>query len=163
MPRISEVEHAKRALAEFEVRSAEQARQRLQEQHDSAGRWLLASLFSINAGAIVALIGADRFKDINLVWPLVSYFVGVLFSFAMAVAIQLSDRKMVVAVHSWGQVWTTFVTTGELVKASEEDAKAKIMEAEMVGRRGRVFGLFSMVSWIVASAWALSLIGFGSR
>ena len=162
MPSMVDVELTKRALAQFEVRSAEQARQRLMEQHDSGARWLLASLFSINAGAIVALAGADRFKDINLIWPLAFYFLGVLFSFAMAVAIQLSDRKMVSAVHSWGLVWTTFVTTGEIVEANEEAAKTKIKEAENIGRRGRVFGLFSMLSWVVASAWALSLIRFGA-
>ena len=163
MAGVPDIALAKHALAEFEVRAAEQSRQRLQEQHDSGTRWLLASLFSINAGAIVALIGADRFKDTNLVGPLGFYFAGVLFSFAMAVAVQISDRRMVAAVHGWGQVWTTFIKTGQLDADGEQKARARITDAENVGRRGRSFGLLSMLSWIVASGWALSLIGFGSK
>ena len=154
---------AKRALAEFEVRSAEQARQRLQEQHDAGARWLLASLFAINAGAIIALIGSELIDSDTAVGPLILYFAAVLCSFAMGVAVQISDRRMVAAVHSWGQLWTVFLETDVVDEDANREARRKISSAEKVGRRGRTFGLMSMSLWIVASGWALLNIVFNSR
>lgn len=154
-----DIELAKKALAEYEIRSAEQARTRLQEQHDAGARWLLASLFAINAGAVVALIGADRISDSAAIGPVSVYLLGVIFSFAMGTAVQISDRRMVTAVHGWGQYWSTFVEVGDLGDGAEEAARAKIDAAEKIGRLGRKFGLLSMLSWIVASVWVLIAIG----
>ena len=154
-----EIEKSKRALAEFEIRSAELTRQRLQEQHDAGSRWLIASLFAINGGAIVAILSSEKFDHIELILPLTGYLIGLIASFVMAVALQISDRKMVAAMHGWGQVWTLFLVKCELDQEQELKAKEKITDAEKIGRFGRMTGLISMSLFSVASTY---MIGYFS-
>ena len=158
--RASSVDGAKRALAEFEIRSAEQSRLRIQEQHDSGARWLLASLFAINSGSVVGIIGSDQIELMSVFWPIVLYFAGVISSIVMGAAVQISDRKMVAAVHSWGQFWTVFLETGMFDAEAEAEAKLRIQKAESIGRIGRKSGLVSMLCWLIGSVWLLYLIGF---
>ena len=157
----AQVIEAKKSLAKFEIRSAEQARSRLQEQNNATTRWLVASLFTINAGPILAIFSSDNFEYINLRIPISIYFLGILCSFGMGVFLQISDRMMITAMHSWGQYWTTFVDISQSDETEEARIKGEIDNAETVGRRGRKFGLNSMFCFTVASLFVIGYL-FGA-
>lgn len=139
---------ATRGLAEFEATSAVESRAKLIDEHNSAFRWMVASLFALNGGAILSLFGNERF-GLDATYPAFwTFFGGIVSTFLTVIVAQISDRLMIARMHEWGLYWSQVKITGARVVEAEEDIKSGIARAENWGRRSRQLAIFAMV-WFV--------------
>ena len=54
------------------------------DEHAASFRWLTASLFAANGGALIALVGSDNVPDFARVWAGFWFTVGIMFSLLTA-------------------------------------------------------------------------------
>ena len=73
-----------RDIAKLELSTALGARNRLVEEHAASFRWLIASLFAANGGAIIALSAADAVPTHAKLWAGAWFTVGILCSLLIA-------------------------------------------------------------------------------
>ena len=146
------VEEAKfdaiRTLADFEAKSAVESRSKLIDEHHSAFRWIIASLFALNGGAIFAIFGRGNFGLDPIFLAFWFFFAGIMSVFLSVIFSQISDRLMISQVHRWGLYWTTVSATGTRDVENESDIRQGIQRAESWGRKARLFALFAM-AWFV--------------
>jgi hypothetical protein len=138
-----------RRLAEYEAAAAAEIRSKSMDEHNAAFRWLIASLFALNGGAILALLGSDHLTGAAILRSAPSFFLGVILTFAMVMLAQLSDRKMIQHIHSWGLYWSTVTASLLRDENQENQIKSAIEMAELTGRKARVCGLLSMACFVV--------------
>ena len=139
---------AVRSLAEFEATSAIESRSKLIDEHHSAFRWMIASLFALNGGAILSIFGRDKF-GLEAIFPAFwIFFGGIVSSFATVIVAQMSDRLMIARMHQWGLYWTTVRVTGIRDTDNEGQIKQGIATADKWGQRSRYLAIFAMV-WFV--------------
>lgn len=140
-------EQEKHALIECAKYSAELAKvshQKSIDEHNAAFRWLLASLFALNGGAIVAIINSSNAPKSLVHWPASLFFAGILAAFWMAIMAQNSDRRMIAAMAMWGAYWTEVSVTCEINPDRESEISRLVALGERFGRRGRQSGIISM-------------------
>ena len=140
---------ALKRLADFEAAAASESRAKTIDEHNAAFRWLIASLFALNGGAIIAIFGSGKLPSSVISHSVPSFLFGIFLTFAMVIFGQISDREMIKQMHSWGLYWSSVKATGKQNTSCEDEIKQKIGIAEQFGRRGRICGLFSMLSFVV--------------
>jgi hypothetical protein len=142
-------QNAKRALCEFEAKSACDVKLKTIDEHNAAFRWLLGSLFALNGGAAISLMGS-KIVTVQVIFEAEKAFLsGVLSCFVMAILGQISDRKMIAKMHAWGLYWTKVSVTLEQDPEEEVQIRNAIAEAERTGRHARMAGIVSMASFLV--------------
>lgn len=142
---------AARKLAEFEASSAVETRSKLIDEHHSAFRWIIASLFALNGGAILSIFGRERF-GLETVFPVFwIFFGGIISTFLTVVVSQMSDRLMIARMHQWGLYWTSVQVTAARDTQHEDQIKRGIATAEKWGRGSRYLAIFAMV-WFALGA-----------
>ena len=140
---------ARHALSLYEAKSAADVRLKTIDEHNSAFRWLLGSLFALNGGAAIALIGNQKISNSAILQAEVAFLAGILMCFTMAILGQLSDRGMIVKSHEWGLYWTTVSVTLQRNADQEAEITAAIVKAEMTGRKARLAGVAAMLCFVV--------------
>ena len=140
---------AVRSLAEFEASSAVESRSKLIDEHHSAFRWMVASLFALNGGAILSIFGRDEFGLEPIFPALWIFFGGIVSTFLTVIVAQMSDRLMIARMHQWGLYWTTVRATGNRDVENEGQIRQGIVAAEKWGRRSRYLAIFAMVWFIL--------------
>jgi hypothetical protein len=73
-----------RSIARFELSTILDGRNRLMDEHAASFRWLTASLFAANGGALIALVGSDDIPAYARVWAGSWFTIGILFSLLTA-------------------------------------------------------------------------------
>lgn len=68
-----------RSIARLELSAASDLRNRLMDEHAASFRWLIATLFAANGGALIALVGLEDVPPYAKLWAcgwlrLVSFF-----------------------------------------------------------------------------------------
>ena len=138
-----------RRLAAFEASAASESRSKFIDDHSAAFRWMIASLFALNGGAILTIFGAERLS-LQATFPAFwVFFAGIVSTFLAVFLCQLSDRAMIARVHNWGLYWTTVEVSGERDEAREAEIKVGIASAEKLGRWGRLNATFGMLFFIM--------------
>ena len=141
------IESVKR-LAEFEVSAAVESRGKLIDEHHSAFRWVVASLFALNGGAILSILNKDELGIITILPAFWVFFAGILSTFFTVILAQISDRMMIARLHQWGLYWTSVGSTGVRDEAREVSIEDGISKAESWGQKARIFAAFAMI-WFV--------------
>ena len=140
--------HAIEALADFEAEAAVESRSKLIDQHHSAFRWIIASLFALNGGAILSIFGKGELGIGSTYLAFWVFFGGIVATFLTVVTAQISDRLMIARMHGWGLYWKVVGVTGIRDEEQESQIKAGISSAEKWGRFARLLALFAMI-WFV--------------
>jgi len=136
-------------LAEFEASAAVESRAKLIDEHNAAFRWMIASLFALNGGAILSLFGSGN-NGLQATLPAFwIFFLGIISTFLAVLFAQLSDRSMIARMHSWGLYWATVGVLAERDEEQEISIKAGIKQAERLGRWGRVQAVFAMLFFVL--------------
>jgi hypothetical protein len=136
-------------LAKFTATLAQVSHEKNIDQHNATGRWLLASLFALNGGAILASINSSIIDKSTVLWSAPVFFVGILLAFVMAIMTQRSDRGMIAALSVWGLYWTQVASTKTRDDEQEKKIQRDIDVADRIGRKGRISGLISMFCFTV--------------
>jgi len=150
-------EEAVSRLAAFEAAAAVESRAKLIDEHTAAFRWMIASLFALNGGAILTIFGTERIGVQPILPALWVFFAGIIATFVAVLFAQLSDRSMIAQMHSWGLYWTTVGSTKARDESHEESIKLGIRKAERLGRWGRVQAIFAMVFFVLGVLTAVVL------
>lgn len=148
-PEALEQQQIVKRLAAFEITASIESRSKMIDEHGSAFRWMVASLFALNGGSILSIFGSDGFGAPYLFLSFWVFFAGIIFTFATVIMAQISDRKMIAQLHSWGLYWTRVSCTGVTDLQHEKEIKDKISDAENFGRQARVLGFFAMMAFVV--------------
>jgi len=148
---------AMRRLAVFEASSAEQTKGKLIDDHSAAFRWMIASLFALNGGAILAIFGKGDIIDQPNFASFWIFFGGVVNTFLAAFFGQLSDRAMIAEMHRWGLYWTNVGSIDERDEVNEAAIKQSINRAERSGRVGRIHTIFAMIFFVFGVLTAVVL------
>ena len=139
-------DHDVRGIAALELSTALGARNRLIEEHAASFRWLIASLFAANGGALLALGGSEDVPAYAKLWACGWFTVGVFFALLTAWMNQKVIRKTLEPLSNLIAFW------GAVAHGMEFDLNehAKILdEAKTVTKRG----------WPVqVSGWAAALM-----
>ena len=137
-----------KTLADFEAAAAVESRSKLIDEHHSAFRWIIASLFALNGGAILSIFGKMGFGADPTFLAFWVFFGGIISTFLTVVTAQISDRLMIARMHGWGLYWKIVGATGVRNEEQESEIKAGISMAEKWGRFARLLAVFSMI-WFV--------------
>ncbi len=148
---------AARSLAEFEASSAVESRSKLIDEHNSAFRWMVASLFALNGGAILSMFGRGSFGFDPIFPAFWIFFGGIVSTFFTVIVAQMSDRLMIARMHQWGLYWTTVRVTGRRDPENEGHIRLGIATAERWGRRSRYLAIFAMVWFVLGVLGAVVL------
>jgi hypothetical protein len=148
---------AVRKLAEFEASAAVESRAKLIDEHNAAFRWMIASLFALNGGAILSLFGSGNIGLQATLPAFWIFFGGIIATFVAVLFAQLSDRSMIARMHSWGLYWSTVGVLVERDEEQENSIKASIKQAERLGRWSRVQAIFAMVFFVLGVLSAVVL------
>jgi hypothetical protein len=73
---------------EYQVQFAIEGRQKAAEEFSSSSRWLSASLFGINGGAIACVLQIEKFDPIILKNACLSFLIGIVSCFALVTLVQ---------------------------------------------------------------------------
>lgn len=133
-----------RRLAEFEAAAATELRSKLIDEQSSAFRWIVASLFALNGGAILALVGKAEFglsPNLSAFW---AFFIGILSTFLSVILAQISDRLRIEILFRSGQYWTKVAVAGVGDDVEENAIKKILARADRLGQRSRLIALFAM-------------------
>jgi hypothetical protein len=144
-----------REIARYEVQAATEARSKLTDEHSAAFRWMIASLFALNGGAILAIMGSDRFglnPNLPAFWV---FFAGIVATFLAVIFSQVSDRGMIAHKHSWGLYWITVEFAGERDEALETKLKASEKLARRMAFAGRLQAIFAMLFFVLGAITAV--------
>ena len=139
---------AVRSLADFEAASAVESRSKLIDEHKSAFRWIVASLFALNGGGILSMFGRDSLAFESIFPAFWIFFGGIVSTFFTVIVAQMSDRLMIARMHQWGLYWSTVRVIGRRDSENESHIREGIDTAEKWGRRSRYLAMFAMV-WFV--------------
>jgi hypothetical protein len=148
---------AMRRLAAFEVTAAEESRAKLIDEHSAAFRWMIASLFALNGGAILTIFGTERLGVQPVLPAFWVFFAGVVATFLAVLFGQLSDRAMIAQMHKWGLYWTTVASLDERDESQENSIKQYIENAERWGRWARIQAIFAMIFFVLGVLTAVVL------
>ncbi|MFN3516425.1 MAG: hypothetical protein ACK4YM_04605 [Novosphingobium sp.] len=141
-------EAARQALALYEASSAKEVGLKTIAKLNAASRWLLGSLFALHGGAAIALISKQDLPLREIAFAEIAFLVGILWCFAMAILDQIADRKMIAKSHEWGLYWTSVSVTLDRDPAEEDGIRSAIADADQIGRRARLAGIWAMGSFI---------------
>ncbi len=137
-----------RSLADFEASAAVESRSKLIDEHHSAFRWIIASLFALNGGAILSIFGKGEL-GVDPTFPAFwVFFGGIIATFITVITAQISDRLMIARMHGWGLYWKTVGVMGERDEERESQIRQGIATAERWGRFARLMAVFAMI-WFV--------------
>lgn len=145
------------SLAEFETASAIESRSKLIDEHNAAFRWMVASLFALNGGAIFSMLSGDRFGLAPATPAFWMFFGGIVSTFMTVILAQISDRLMIAQMHQWGLYWTMVRDTGTRDPQTEIEIKERIKRAEVLGRRSRYLAIFAMI-WFMTGAFGAAVL-----
>lgn len=135
---------ASRRLAEFELAAATELRSKLIDEQGSSFRWIVASLFALNGGAILALVGKGEFEltaNLSAFW---TFFAGIISTFLSVILAQISDRLKIEILFRSGQFWTKVAVAGVGDDVEENAIKKVLARADRLGHRSRLIALFAM-------------------
>ena len=97
-----------RSIARFELSTISEARNRLIDEHAASFRWLIASLFAANGGALIALGSSEEIPPYAKFWACGWFTLGILFSLLTAwfnqKIIQRAIEPMSALIAFWGCV-----------------------------------------------------------
>ena len=130
----------------------EQAGIHSRDQAASWQRWVLASCFSVNGGAILGILNFSGIDECSRRWAVGAFAVGLLFSiiFGMASAAVARQLGWFYSGSSWNISKRTFA------RAESDDSEAERLDAEMLGiLRDRE----RRVQWIQYPSLAFFIIG----
>ena len=95
-----------RSIARMEMASISDARNRLMDEHSASFRWLIASLFAANGGALITLGTSELIPPDSRIWACGWFTCGVLVSLLTAwlnqKLIQRGLAPMVALIAFWG-------------------------------------------------------------
>ena len=114
-----------RNIARFEVSTMLDARNRLMDEHAASFRWLTASLFAANGGALVALVGGDSVPVYAKLWAGIWFMLGILFSLLTAWFNQRLVQRMIDPIAQLIAFWGCVAHGMEF----EEEKHAALIEA----------------------------------
>ena len=148
---------AMRRLAAFEVTAAEESRAKLIDEHSAAFRWMIASLFALNGGAVLTIFGSENLGVQPTLPAFWVFFAGIVATFIAVLFGQLSDRGMIAQMHKWGLYWTTVGSFNERDETQENSIKQHIQNAERWGRWARIQAIFAMIFFVLGVLTAVVL------
>jgi hypothetical protein len=148
---------AMRRLAAFEVTAAEESRAKLIDEHSAAFRWMIASLFALNGGAVLTIFGSEKLGVQPTLPAFWVFFAGIVATFLAVLFGQLSDRAMIAQMHKWGLYWTTVGALDERDDSQESSIKKHIQNAEGWGRWARIQAIFAMIFFVLGVLTAVVL------
>lgn len=73
-----------RSIARLELSTTSEARNRLMDEHAASFRWLIASLFAANGGALITLGASEEIPPYARIWACGWFTLGTLFSLLTA-------------------------------------------------------------------------------
>lgn len=118
-----------RQVAQLNLHNVFESRTRLLDENSATFRWILASLLTINGGAVVALLSSDH---IEVTGKIVSgrYFCGgIFFAFFLAYMTSLSSVAALTPLMKLADFWIDALKVGEL---DESDAqRLKVLQTSM--------------------------------
>ena len=133
-------EVAVRKIAEMEVVTMTDAKNRLLNEHAASFRWLLASLFAANGGALVALGGNESLTVDGKLWAGALFTLGVLSSLITAWTNQRSARAIIEPVSSLIALWTCVAAGMPFEEEKHRDLLAEVDKGSRSSRPTQVFG-----------------------
>jgi len=137
-----------REIAGYETQVAIEARSKLKDEYSAAFRWMVASLFALNGGAILSIISSDSFglhPNLSAFWV---FFGGIVTTFLAVIFSQWSDRVMMAHKHRWGRYWITVSVAGERDEGVEAELKASERVADRVALAGRWQAVLAMLFFV---------------
>ena len=78
---------------EYQVQFSVERRQQAVEAFDASARWLSASLFALNGGAILGLLQIDNYSREIFKEASLAYLIGIILCFGMVIIWQYGDQK----------------------------------------------------------------------
>jgi len=145
-----------RSLAELELSTALSARNRLIEEPAASFRWLIASLFAANGGALIALVGSDQISDYAKLWACCWFTVGIVFSLLTAWANQRAIQQTLPPLSNLVAFWGAVAHGMEL---DLDEHKRILADAAVTAKRAWPVQLFG---WVAASLFIIGMIAAGS-
>jgi hypothetical protein len=148
---------AVRNLARFEASAAVESRSKLIDEHNAAFRWIVASLFALNGGAILSIFGKGGIGINSSLAAFWVFLAGIIAIFLTVIFAQISDRLMIAQLHRWGLYWTTVCITGARDENDEKQIKGEIANAESYGLTSRRFAFVAMLLFILGVLTTIAL------
>jgi hypothetical protein len=99
---------------------------RLFTQVESTFKWLMATLWASNGGAVVACLGADQFASRLGVLPFVLFAIGLVLSITMGLINLLYAYASIGPTTEMKNIFIVGASTGEFAQAQVEPLTAKI-------------------------------------
>lgn len=87
---------------EYEVQFSVERRQQAAEAFSASARWLSASLFALNGGAILGLLQIDGYSKEIFEEASLAYLAGIILCFGMVIIWQYGDQKAATLLYERG-------------------------------------------------------------
>jgi len=143
-----------RKSAEYQAALATESHLRLIDEHKAAFRWIVASLFALNGGAILSILSRSGTSLVYAMPSFGAFFAGIVTTFVCVVFAQISDKMMIGQMHRSGLYWTSVSVIGERDPESETQISRGVKSSELVGKFSRFLAIFAMIFFLLG---ALSL------
>lgn len=127
------------------------------EQMASLARWLLATLVTINGGALVSLLSvSDKVLPSNMLWAASLFTLGIVLSIAAATLSALTSAIPMRTVGAMIGYWTTVADDGERLEEQEIKLEHAQRRTKINLWRNSAVGLLSLVSFVAGIVVVMS-------
>ncbi|RXR27543.1 hypothetical protein [Sphingobium fluviale] len=143
-------------VAELELSSSLEARNRLLDENSAAFRWIFASLLTVNGGAALAGFSSDNITKCGKLVSGVSFVTGIFFALLLAYFTMKSCEKGVKPTGEIAGFWVDTMWSGEFDEELLQQRKKQFVSAT------RHYNLASsFVGWISAICFLVGAIAMG--
>jgi len=143
-------------VAEIELSSSLEARNRLLDENSAAFRWLFASLLTVNGGAALAAFSSDNITKCGKLVSGASFVMGIFFALLLAYFTMKSCEKGVKPTGEIAGFWVDTMWSGEFDEELLEQRKIQLVSTM------RPYSLASsFVGWTSAMCFLVGAIAMG--
>jgi hypothetical protein len=145
-----------RSIARFEISTGLDARNRLMDEHAAAFRWLTASLFAANGGALIALVGSEDVPAYARMWAGLWFTTGICFSLLAAWFNQRVIQKLIDPLTRMIAFWGGVAHGMEVDQESHANLIAALKESTKRSWPVQVCG------WIAVAVFLFGMLAAGT-
>lgn len=139
-------------LANIEIATVLKGRKLASSQHSASYNWLLASLLTINGGALVTLSNMDQIGGIEKVLPCLFFYIGLMCAIFCAFFGQLANREAIQMMGEQAGYWTAVEHLEERNSETEQGYEDRAKKIGKKALRARYSGFMSIIAFSIGLA-----------